>query len=157
LYAKHSLRPSRTDSLLSLGFTLLWVVAWVVTWDYVRSAWESGEVVEIGVQVPGGIHNARLWVFDLDGEPVVYYDAPPRVGDELLAGAPMTINRGDRRIAGCSAATRVDELSDEEIAAVFSLIEKKYHEHNRATEVFYSVLGGERDRIALLLRIKECS
>jgi len=157
LYAKHSLRPSRTDSLASLGVTLLWVVAWVVTWDYVRSTWESGEVVEIGIQVPGGIHKARVWVLDLDGDPVVYYDAPSRVGDELLADAPMTIIRDEKSIAGCSDATRVDDLSEEEVAVVFSLMEDKYQERNRATAIFYSVLGVERDRIGLLLRVKECS
>jgi hypothetical protein len=157
LCAKHSVRPSRADSLASLGVTLLWVVAWVVTWGYVRSTWESGEVVEIAVQVPGGIHKARVWVLDLDGDPVVYYDAPPRLGDELLADAPMTITRDGESVAGCSDATRVDDLSDEEVAFLFSLMEDKYQESNRATEVFYSVLGGERDRIGLLLLVKECS
>lgn len=157
LLAKHFRRPSRTDVLIALGFTVLWAASWVAAWGYVRSTWESGEVVEIGVQVSDKIHTARVWILDVDGEPLMYYDAPPEVGHALLANAPMTIERGDQLVTGCADATSVADLPGEELASVLGVMEEKYQERTRATDIFYSVIGVERDRIGLVLRIQECS
>lgn len=157
LLAKHFARPARTDVFVALGFTVLWAASWAAAWGYVRSTWESGEVVEIGVRVSAEIHTARVWILDVDGEPLMYYDAPPQVAHALLASAPMTIERGDENMAGCADATAVGDLSGEELAGVLGVMEAKYQERNRATDVFYSVIGVERDRIGLVLRIKECS
>ena len=157
MLAKHFGRPSRTDVFVALGFTVLWAASWAAAWGYVRSTWESGEVVEIGVQVSDEIHTARVWVLDVDGEPLMYYDAPPLVGHALLANAPMTVERGDKSMVGCADATSVDDLSGDELAALFAVMEAKYQERNHATNVFYAILGGEKDRIGLVLRIKQCS
>jgi len=86
----------------------------------------------------------------------MYYDAPPEVGHALLASAPITVDRGGQRLEGCADANAVDELPGEEVAALFAVMESKYEERNQATSVFYAVLGGERDRIGLVLRINEC-
>ena len=157
LVAKHLRRPSHTDVFIALGFTVLWAASWAAAWGFVLSTWESGEVVDIGVQVSDEIHTARVWILDVDGEPIMYYDAPPKVGHALLADAPMTIKRGDVMLTGCADSISVADLSGEELAAVLGVMEEKYQERTRATDVFYSVIGVERDRIGLVLRIEECS
>jgi hypothetical protein len=35
-------------------------------------------------------------------------------------------------------------------------MERKYQDLNQATEVFYTVLGGERDRIGVLMKLGPC-
>ena len=85
LLIKQRARPSRTDMFVVLGFTLLWTASWAAAWSYVRSTWESGEVVELSLPVSDEIQTARVWILDADGGPVMYYDAPPRIGEALLA------------------------------------------------------------------------
>ncbi len=157
LLAKHFGRPSHTDVYIALAFTILWAASWAAAWGYVRSTWESGEVVEIGVHVSDEIYTARVWILDVDGELLMYHDAPPQVGHALLANAPMTIKRGDQTIKGCADATPASDFAGEELAALLGAMEEKYRKRTRATNVFYAVIGVERDRIGLVLRIKECS
>lgn len=156
LLAKHVVRPSSRDSTLALAFTVLWAASWAAAWGYVRSTWESGEVVEIGVRLDGEIHEARVWILDVDGKPTMYYDAPPAVGRALLANAPLTIDRGTTRLSGCARATPVERLPEDEVAALFALMQAKYQERNRATDVFYVLLGVERERMGLVLGLGEC-
>jgi len=157
LLIKQRARPSRTDMFVVLGFTLLWTASWAAAWSYVRSTWESGEVVELSVPVSDEIQTARVWILDADGGPVMYYDAPPRIGEALLAGAPITLARGNERIEACADATPAADLPRDEMSALLGVMWAKYQERNRATDVFYVLLGVERDRIGLVVRIKECA
>ncbi|MFK7898985.1 MAG: hypothetical protein AB8G23_24360 [Myxococcota bacterium] len=156
LLAKHFASPSRIDVFLTLGITALWAAAWPAAWGYVRSTWESGEVVEISIQRPDELATARVWVLDVNDQWMMYYDAPPQIGQALLDGAPIIVKRGDETAAGCADATRVSELPTEERDSLLALMEAKYEAQSLATTVFYGVLGGRKDRIGLAVLVKEC-
>ena len=156
LLAKHVALPSRRDVFVVLGFAALWAASWPAAWAYVRSTWESGEVVEIDVRISDESHAARVWVLDVDGDWLMYYDAPPRIAQALIAGAPMTVERGERRMEGCANATRVSDMPSEERDALLAVMEAKYGEQGHATTIFYAVLGGRKDRIGLALRVEDC-
>ncbi len=146
--------PARHDASIALATLGVWAIAWGGTWSYVVSTWESGEVVELDV---AGGHTARVWVLDMSDKPVMYYDAPPDVAGSLLAGARLTVTRNGRVSQGCADAARVDGTAEVRLQEVFSRMEEKYKERNRATEIFYSVLGGRRDRVAVLMELTPCT
>jgi len=148
--------PSSRDAQLTVAVLAVWGLAWVAIWQYVKSVWESGEVVEIRVDSPSGSHVARVWVLDLDGEPAMYYDAPPNIAQQLLEGAAVTMTRNGTEVDGCANTSRVSDLSQDVVAAFSVRMEEKYQARNNATGIFYTFLGGRRDRIPILLRLTEC-
>lgn len=146
--------PSPRDTLLAVATIGAWVLAWGATWRYVVTTWESGEVVQLDI---AGGHSARVWVFDLDDGPAMYYDAPPKAAGRLLAGAPLTMTRGGEVRDACADAARVQDLPAAQVADVLQRMDTKYAAASRATGVFYAVLGGRRDRVGLLVRLAPCS
>lgn len=153
LGAKVLLRPASRDAVLALATLGLWAVAWVATWTYVRSTWESGEVVQL--ELAGG-HVARVWVIDPSDGPVMYYDAPPDAASRLLAGTSLTMTRDGQARQECATAVRADELPEERLQELYGHMEDKYQGRNTATVVFYSVLGVQRDRVGLVIRLTPC-
>lgn len=153
LTAKAFLRPEHRDALVFVGVVVVWVVAWAATWAWVRSTWESGEVVELEV---AGRHTARVWVIDTDAGPVMYYDAPPDAVADLLEGAPLVMTRDGQMEEGCADASRVEDLPAERVDALLGQMEEKYADRNAATDVFYVVLGVERDRVGLVVEMAPC-
>ncbi len=145
--------PSPRDAVTSVAVLGIWVMLWAGTWWYVRSAWESGEVLQMRI---ADKHTVRVWVLDMSDGPVVYYDAPPEAAELLLRGAPLSWTRARSNTQGCAAAERVSDLSEEQALAVVKLMEEKYKGANMATNVFYLALGGKRDREGLLIRQQPC-
>jgi len=146
-------RPSPRDTMLSVTILGIWIISWGITWGYVVSTWESGEVVQI--EIAGG-HTARVWVLDTSDGPIIYYDAPPDVASRLLAGAPLSMSRNGHVSDGCATATRVQELPEEKVQDLIHRMDEKYEGRNTATTVFYSVLGGRRNRVGLLIEPTPC-
>ena len=153
LFLKILLRPSPRDAMLCVAVLATWAVSWFVTWKYVVSTWESGEVVH--VEVDGG-HTARLWVLDLSDGPAMYYDAPPGAASQLLAGAPLSMTRHEQISRGCASASLVEELPEHFIQDVFNRMLEKYGSRNTATDVFYALLGVKRNRVGLLIQLTPC-
>ena len=145
--------PSPADVLMSLATVSLWAGAWAATWYYVVTTWESGEVVEVNID---GGHRARVWVLDLSDGPVMYYDAPPQVAEQVRDGVPMTVTRGQRLQTGCARASRVEQLPEARVQEVLDAMTAKYRDSNRATDVFYAVLGGKRNRVGVLMSLAPC-
>jgi len=156
LMVKAWIWSSSRDAQLTVFVLAFWGLSWVAIWQYVKSVWESGEVVEITVDTPSGPHAARVWVLDVDGEPTMYYDAPPVIAQQLLKGAAVTMTRNGTEVDGCANASRVSDLSQDVVAAFSLRMEEKYQARNNATGIFYTFLGGRRDRIPILLRLTEC-
>ena len=156
MLAKHVARPARRDVVVALCVSALWTASWPAAWGYVRATWESGEVVDLDVRTDEETHTARVWVLDVDDAWLIYYEAPSRIARALLAGAPMTVERGDRRMAGCADAARVSDMPDHERTALLAVMEAKYEAQNHATTIFYALLGSRKDRVGLALRVGDC-
>ena len=154
LLLKTLFRPSPRDAVLSVAILAIWTLSWGAAWNYVVSTWESGEVVQL--ELTGG-HTARLWVVDMSDGPFMYYDAPPDVARQLLAGAPISVTRNGQVRRGCATSIRVRELPKDRYQEMYDQMEAKYEGRNTATAVFYSVLGGRRDRIGLLIELSPCA
>ncbi len=153
LFLKFLRRPSPRDAALAAALLGIWAAAWGATWMYVVSTWESGEVVQIDV---ADEHTARVWVLDTDDGPVMYYDAPPDVASSLLAGASLSVTRDGRVEDACASASRVEELPEERIQGLLEAMEEKYGSRNRATDVFYALIGVKRNRVGLVVTVVPC-
>jgi hypothetical protein len=145
--------PTSRDMMLVAATFALWASAWAMSWYYVVSMWESGEVVDVEI---GGEHTVRVWVLDMKDGPTMYYDAPPGVARSLLAGVPMSVTRAGHVQRGCASTTRVEDVSEEQALDVYRAMEEKYQGRNQATEFFYAVLGAKRNRIDVLVRLAPC-
>jgi len=155
LLAKTQLKPSGLDPLLSIGLATVSVLAWIGTFYYVISTWESGEVVELVINADNGTHTARVWVLDIGKSPVVYYDAEPEVARSLLDGRPLQLTRADVISTRIPAATRVDELPEATANRIFEAMNTKYGDRVDAADVYYLMLGRSTDRIAVVADLVE--
>ncbi len=155
LFLKNYFRPSAWDLSLSLGMGAALIAAWVGTFYYVISTWESGEVVELTIDIREGTHTARLWVLDMEATPLVYYDADPVEADFLLAGEPVEFSRGGQVSTRIPVATRIEDLAEDEGHKILQAMQAKYGERNSAAVVYYLLLGQPRDRVSLVARLIE--
>ncbi len=146
-------RPSAQDLGLSIGVALVWSLAWGATIYYVISTWESGEVVELGIETPNGTHTARVWILDADKSTVLIYDAEPEIAKALMSGNPVSVRRNGVVSVKIPNATPIENVPEGEVNAIFGLMEQKYGRRNFATDVFYNVLGGRRDRTVMVVKL----
>ncbi len=155
LLVKIGLRPSKRDPGFSIGLAATLALAWVGTWYYVISTWESGEVVELAMNTSNGAHAARVWVLETGSDPLIYYDAEPEVAKSLFDGKPLQYTRAGKVSTRTPAARRVDELSEEEANLIFAAMGAKYGERMDAADIYYLMLGRSRDRVALVASLIE--
>jgi len=153
LIAKIWFKPSRIDVGLGVGLAVVSAAAWIGTFYYVISTWESGEVVELVIDASDGTHTARVWVLDMDEQPLVYYDAEPEVARSLLEGTPVQFTRAGKLSTRIPEAARVDSLPDDEANRIFDAMIAKYGDRVGAADIYYSMLGRSRDRVAVVARL----
>ncbi len=150
LLLKTSLKPSGLDLMLGSGFAAACVLVWVAAFYYVIHTWESGEVVELVIDTGSGTHTARLWVLDMEEDPLIYYDATAEAAESLLAGKPLQFTRADVVSTRIPRATRIEALPEAEAARILEAMEAKYGDRLAAATVFYGLLGRPRGRVALV-------
>ena len=153
LFTKIWLKPSAADLKLCLSLVAVSVLAWIGTLGYVISTWESAEVVELTIETRSGPHTARVWVLDMDDQPVIYYDATAAAAESLLAGAPLQlVRRGavSRRVPKARKAADLPVAEAEQIIAAMSM---KYGRRVDAADIWYLMLGRSQDRVAVVARL----
>jgi len=151
-------RPARflkIDIALAVGLITVTVVAWIGTWFYVLSVWESGEVVELAIDTTEGIHTARLWVMDIGANPVVFYDAEPAIAQALLSGQPLGFTRAGEQSSRIPRAAVAETLPEARRKEVLGAMAEQYGERNSAATVYYLLLGRLRYRVSLVIELLE--
>ena len=155
LLLKTWLRPSPMDLPVSLSISSLWLLAWVGIFYYVISTWETGEVVELTVATSTGAHTARVWILEDPDSLMLYYDAPAHAAQALMQGAPLTVIRGGQPLSFKGYEVKQsDEMPEEEITQVLTLMSEKYGDKVDAADIFYGFLGRARDRIAVVIELR---
>lgn len=155
LLAKVWLKPSQSDTGWCAAMAIIPVLAWASTFYYVIATYESGEVVELAINVGPETHTARVWVLEIAGDPVVYYEADPEVADSLLSGKPLQFTRAGATSIRIPHAEPVDSISEDEANRVFEAMRTKYGDRMAAAGVYYAMLGTPRDRVAVVVTLKE--
>ncbi|MEQ8689930.1 MAG: hypothetical protein RIC89_03715 [Pseudomonadales bacterium] len=154
LLTKALIKPGPRDLLLTLGTAVVLVAAWVGTFYYVISTWETGEVVELDIQTNDGTHTARVWVLDLEADPTIYYDAPSQAANALLAGKPLQFTRAGETTTRIPEARVADELPEEEANRVFEAMLEKYGDRNQVTDIYYLTLGRSADQVGVVATLR---
>ena len=155
LLAKIWLKPSKSDTGWSVGMAIIPALAWVGTLYYVITTYESGEVVELAIDIGSDTHTARVWVLEIGADPVVYYEADPEVADSLLAGKPLQFTRAGEISTRIPNAELVDSLPEDEANRVLEVMGAKYGDRMTAADVYYVMLGSPRDRVAVVVTLIE--
>lgn len=154
-FYRFHLKPSRLDLGMSIGLALFSLLAWIGTFYYVITTYESGEVVELDIHTENELRTARLWVFEIGAELVVYIDAVPDVANSLLAGRPLQLRREGQVSTRIPRASQIELLAEENANLVMAAMETKYQDRMTASTVYYLFLGRPRDRIALVVELIE--
>jgi len=146
---------AKTDIALAGGLITVTVLAWAGTWFYVMSVWESGEVVELAIDTPDGVHTARVWVMDMGSNPVVFYDAEPPIAKALLSGQPLGFTRAGKQSSRIPRAAKAETLPEARQQEVLDAMAEQYGERNSAATVYYLMLGRLRHRVPLVIELLE--
>ncbi|XOV84187.1 MAG: hypothetical protein ACFHXK_03510 [bacterium] len=153
LVLKAWLRPAEADLAASMGIAAVAALAWLGTWLYVLSTYESGEVIELIIDTSKGRHTARVWVFEMDSDSTVYYDAEPEVAESLLMGRPLQLLRGGNTSTRIPDAMKVDLLTEAKTDDVFTAMHSKYGKRMGAADIYYILIGSPRDSEALVINL----
>ena len=146
-------KPGTRDFIWNIALAAVPVLLAYGAFKYVIHTWESGEVVELAIETSEGMHHARVWVMDIDGSEVVYYDAPPLAAAALLSGKTVSYNRASQTAKRNPLAQTIDKLDDAEAARILAAMEEKYSAQNHAAAIWYGLLGRPKDRVALIVRL----
>ncbi|NKC01226.1 MAG: hypothetical protein GKR90_22395 [Pseudomonadales bacterium] len=154
LLAKSWFKPRKLDLVLAGGLAIFSLLAWLGSFYYVISTYESGEVIELTIDTKSGLHTARLWVFEHGGPgPVIYYDAEPEAAESLLAGRSLQFTRDGAVNTQIPNARRVEAIPEEEASGILEAMATKYGDRMIAADVYYLLVGRPRDRVALVIRL----
>ena len=153
LVAKTLLRPSPSDLIVGLLVVAAAGLGWAVTTHRVVSAWESAEVVELGVETPGAPHTVRLWVVDRGETPTLLYVAEPVIADLLMAGQPVSFERAGATSAKHPTARPAEAVPEAEMAEFNELLSAKYGHLFWASDLYARMLGTARDRVTLIVEL----
>lgn len=155
LLAKIWLKPSKSDTGWCVGVAIIPALAWVGTLYYDITTYESGEVVELAIDVGSDTHTARVWVLEIGADPVVYYEADPEVADSLLTGKPLQFTRAGETSTRMPDAELLDSLPEDEANRILEVMGAKYGDRMTAADVYYVMLGSPRDRVAVVATLME--
>jgi len=146
-------RPSSQGLWLGVALAGVTALAWIGVFNYVISTYESGEVVELAIDTSEGVRTMRLWVLDVNGEELIYYDAVPEVATSMLAGTPLKFTRKGAVSQRLPRARRVDSLPKAEAEQLLKVMGEKYGGRLMAANVYYLMLGVPRDRVSLVVNL----
>lgn len=155
LLAKVWLKPSKSDTAWCVAMAIVPALAWAGTFYYVIATYESGEVVELAIDVGSDTHTARVWVLEMGADAVVYYETDPVVAESLLSGKPLQLTRAGETSTRIPHAELLDAIPEDEADRILEVMSAKYGDRMTAVSVYYAMLGSPRDRVAVVVTLNE--
>ena len=111
-------------------------------------------MIEIEFSSGGDSKTIRTWVVDRNGTPTVVYDANPHAAASLKSARELVVRRAGKIYLSSPKVFSAD--SDEtETAAIFEQLSEKYGDRNRATDIYYSLLGRTDDKDVLIIKLQD--
>lgn len=155
LLVKVWVKPSESDTAWCLAMAMIAALAWAGTFYYVITTYESGEVVELAIDVGSDTHVARVWVLEMGADPIIYYETDPVVAESLLSGKPLQFTRAGETSTRIPHAELAGSIPEDEANRVLEVMGAKYGDRMTAVNVYYALLGSPRDRVAVVVTLKE--
>ena len=129
--------PSLADVKISVLTTATFVATWAATYLIIILIWESGEIAELHVENSEDVSTTRVWVLDLGGDTIIFYDAEPEDAAILRGDPKISVTRENSEIKYSqihvisSEDARTDSLN-----RVYEGWSEKYGNRTLATPVY---------------------
>ena len=146
--------PSVADVKISVLTTATFVAAWVATYVAIIVIWESGEIAELHVENSEDVSTTRVWVLDLGGDTIIFYDAEPKDAVILRGNPKISVTRENTEIKYSqihvisSEDARTDSLN-----RVYEGWSEKYGNRTLATPVYSLMYGRSRTKESFIITL----
>ena len=146
--------PSVGDAKISVLTAAAFVAAWVATYVAIIVIWESGEIAELHVENSEDVSTTRVWVLDLGGDTIIFYDAEPEDAAILRGDPKISVTRDNTEIE----YSQIDVISSE-VAPIDSLNKvyegwsEKYGNRTLATPVYSLMFGRSRTKESFIITL----
>tara|TARA_A100001037_G_scaffold40520_1_gene31588 strand:+ start:229 stop:825 length:597 start_codon:yes stop_codon:yes gene_type:complete len=146
--------PSVADVKISVLTTATFVAAWAATYLIIILIWESGEIAELHVENSEDVSTTRVWVLDLGGDTIIFYDAEPKDAAILRGDPKISVTRENTEIKYSqihvisSEDARTDSLN-----RVYEGWRQKYGNRTLATPVYSLMYGRSRTKESFIITL----
>ena len=146
--------PSVADVKISVLTTATFVATWAATYLIIILIWESGEIAELHVENLEGVSTIRVWVLDLGGDTIIFYDAEPEDAAILRGDPKISVTRENTEIKYSqihvisSEDARTDSLN-----RVYEGWRQKYGNRTLATPVYSLMYGRSRTKESFIITL----
>ena len=154
LLIKTSALPSVADVKISVLTTATFVATWAATYLIIILIWESGEIAELHVENSEDVSTTRVWVLDLGGDTIIFYDAEPEDAAILRGDPKISVTRENTEIKYSqihvisSEDARTDSLN-----RVYEGWSEKYGNRTLATPVYSLMYGRSRTKESFIITL----
>lgn len=146
--------PSLADVKISVLTTATFVATWAATYLIIILIWESGEIAELHVENSEGFSTTRVWVLDLGGDTIIFYDAEPEDAAILRSDPKISLTRENREIK--YSQTHVISSEDahtDSLNRVYEGWSEKYGNRTLATPVYSLMYGRSRTKESFIITL----
>ena len=146
--------PSVADVKISVLTTATFVATWAATYLIIILIWESGEIAELHVENSEDVSTTRVWVLDLGGDTIIFYDAEPEDAAILRGDPKISVTRENTEIKYSqihvisSEDARTDSLN-----RVYEGWRQKYGNRTLATPVYSLMYGRSRTKESFIITL----
>jgi hypothetical protein len=146
--------PSVADVKISVLTTTTFVATWAATYLIIILIWESGEIAELHVENSEDVSTTRVWVLDLGGDTIIFYDAEPEDAAILRGDPKISVTRENSEIKYSqfhvisSEDARTDSLN-----RVYEGWSEKYGNRTLATPVYSLMYGRSRTKESFIITL----
>ena len=139
--------PSVADVKISVLTTATFVATWAATYLIIILIWESGEIAELHVENSEDVSTTRVWVLDLGGDTIIFYDAEPEDAAILRGDPKISLTRENTEIK----YSQIHVISSEDapidsLNRVYEGWGEKYGNRTLATPVYSLMYGRSRTK-----------
>ena len=154
LLIKISALPSVADVKISVLTTATFVATWAATYLIIILIWESGEIAELHVENSEDVSTTRVWVLDLGGDTIIFYDAEPEDAAILRGDPKISVTRENTEIkySQIHVISSEDECTDS-LNRVYEGWSKKYGNRTLATPVYSLMYGRSRTKESFIITL----
>ena len=146
--------PSVADVKISVLTTATFVATWAATYLIIILIWESGEIAKLHVENSEDVSTTRVWVLDLGGDTIIFYDAEPEDAAILRGDPKISVTRENSEIKYSqfhiisSEDARTDSLN-----RVYEGWSEKYGNRTLATPVYSLMYGRSRTKESFIITL----
>ena len=146
--------PSVADVKISVLTTATFVATWAATYLIIILIWESGEIAELHVENSEDVSTTRVWVLDLGGDTIIFYDAEPEDAAILRGDPKISVTRDNTEIE----YSQIDVVSSEDapidlLNKVYEGWSEKYSNRTLATPVYSLMFGRSRTKESFIITL----